>query len=107
LRLPDLDCRVFLGGREARVPAEPVERVVDTTAAGDSFAAGYIAARMRDVAPEGAAAAGHRVARIVVVHPGAIAPREATRGMIFGAKPYPRSEQGEQGPTRRNGQATL
>jgi 2-dehydro-3-deoxygluconokinase len=102
LRLPDLDCRVFTGGREARVPAEPVERVVDTTAAGDSFAAGYVAARMRGVAPEGAAAAGHRVARIVVVHSGAIAPREATLGIISGAKPDPKFEQSKRGPTRRN-----
>ncbi len=31
------------GGERAEVPAEPVARVVDTTGAGDSFAAGFLA----------------------------------------------------------------
>jgi 2-dehydro-3-deoxygluconokinase len=60
---------------------EPACRViaadVDTTAAGDSFSAGYIAARRAGGAPEAAAAAGHRLAGVVVRHRGAIIPREA------------------------------
>ena len=51
---------------------------VDTTAAGDSFNAGYLAARMRGVDPFGAALAGHRLAGVVIQHPGAIVPRAAT-----------------------------
>jgi 2-dehydro-3-deoxygluconokinase len=61
-----------------RVNAEPVTApVVDTTAAGDSFAAAYLAARLGGAAPEEAARAGHRLAGVVVCHPGAIIPRSA------------------------------
>jgi 2-dehydro-3-deoxygluconokinase len=58
--------------------ADPVGApVVDTTAAGDSFAAAYIAARVAGAEPVDAARAGHRLAGIVVCHPGAIIPRAA------------------------------
>ena len=61
-----------------RVRAEPVSApVVDTTAAGDSFAAAYVAARLAGAAPLDAARAGHRLAGVVVCHPGAIIPRAA------------------------------
>jgi len=60
------------------VRADPVTRpVVDTTAAGDSFAAAYIAARLAGAEPVEAACAGHRLASVVVCHPGAIIPRSA------------------------------
>jgi 2-dehydro-3-deoxygluconokinase len=58
--------------------AEPMTTpVVDTTAAGDSFAAAYIAARLAGAEPVNAARAGHRLAGVVVCHPGAIIPRSA------------------------------
>jgi 2-dehydro-3-deoxygluconokinase len=58
--------------------AEPMTTpVVDTTAAGDSFAAAYIAARLTGAEPVDAARAGHRLAGVVVCHPGAIIPRSA------------------------------
>ena len=61
-----------------RIEAEPVTApVVDTTAAGDSFAAAYLAARLDGAAPEQAARAGHRLAGVVVCHSGAIIPRSA------------------------------
>jgi len=60
------------------VKAEPVAApVVDTTAAGDSFAAAYLAARLANASPIDAARAGHRLAGVVVCHPGAIIPRAA------------------------------
>ena len=60
------------------VSAEPVTRpVVDTTAAGDSFSAAYIAARLAGAEPAEAAQAGHRLGGVVVGYPGAIIPRSA------------------------------
>lgn len=49
----------------------------DTTGAGDSFNAFYLAARIAGAAPVEAAAAGNRLANVVVQHPGAIIPAEA------------------------------
>ena len=68
-------CRIRHGSVDIEVEAEPVADVLDTTAAGDSFAAAYIAARLTGTAHLGAARAGHALAGIVVGHPGAIVPR--------------------------------
>ncbi len=69
--------RVTMDGVETLVEAPPVSRLVDTTAAGDSFAAAYLTARLRGATPVAAAQAGHRLAGIVVQYPGAIIPRYA------------------------------
>lgn len=67
----------FPGGT-SEVRAEPMTKpVVDTTAAGDSFAAAYIAARLAGADPVEAARAGHRLASVVVCYPGAIIPAYA------------------------------
>lgn len=62
-------------GVEHSVKAELVGKVVDTTAAGDSFAAAYLAARLNGATPVEAARAGHRLAGVVIGHRGAIIPR--------------------------------
>ena len=77
LKRPDQTCRVTAPGVDLVVAAEPVAQVVDTTAAGDSFAAAYLATRLAGGDPAAAAAAGHRLAGTVVGHRGAIIPREA------------------------------
>ena len=69
--------RVMLKGLDTMVEAPPVAGVVDTTAAGDSFSAAYLAARLGGGSPVQAAEAGHRLAGVVVRHPGAIIPRDA------------------------------
>ncbi|TBW36612.1 sugar kinase [Siculibacillus lacustris] len=71
------DCRIWAQGAQYRVAAERVDDVVDTTAAGDSFAAAYLASRLRGGAPDAAARDGHRLAATVIRHPGAIIPRSA------------------------------
>jgi 2-dehydro-3-deoxygluconokinase len=59
------------------VPAEKVGEVVDSTAAGDSLNAGYLAARLLGAAPESAGRLGNRLAARVIAYPGAIIPAEA------------------------------
>jgi 2-dehydro-3-deoxygluconokinase len=74
------------------VRAEPVTQpIVDTTAAGDSFSAAYIAARLAGLEPVEAAQAGHRLGGVVVCYPGAIIPRAA---MPPGILPEQKSSKG-------------
>jgi 2-dehydro-3-deoxygluconokinase len=70
-------CVVWHDGRMHEVAPQPVKDVIDTTAAGDSFGAAYMAARLRGKGPEDAARAGHRLAGTVIRHRGAIIPRDA------------------------------
>ncbi len=67
-------------GRQ-EVDGEAVARVVDTTAAGDSFSAAYLACRLQGGAPDVAARWGHRLAATVIQHPGALIPRAAMPAM--------------------------
>ncbi len=64
------------------VPTERVEKVVDTTAAGDSFAGAYLATRLSGGSAEAAARAGNRLAARVVQHRGALIPAEAMADLL-------------------------
>ncbi|KPX11987.1 2-dehydro-3-deoxygluconokinase [Pseudomonas amygdali pv. dendropanacis] len=68
-------CLVEAGGERFDIASQKVERVVDTTAAGDSFSAAYLAARLMGEHPRQAAEAGHRLASVVIQHPGALVPK--------------------------------
>jgi 2-dehydro-3-deoxygluconokinase len=72
----DSPCTIFAGGELIEVPAERVAKVIDTTAAGDSFSAVYLVARKFGCAPEKAAQMAHQTAAYVVCHKGAVAPLE-------------------------------
>lgn len=78
LRLAEPGCLVAHAGDETLVAAHAVARVVDTTAAGDSFSAGYLAARLAGHTPSEAARTAHALAAIVIQHRGAIVPPQAT-----------------------------
>lgn len=69
---------VAAGGHKEFVPVPDVVVPVDTTAAGDSFNAGYMAARLANENPGDAAIAGHKLASEVIKHRGAIMPRAAS-----------------------------
>jgi 2-dehydro-3-deoxygluconokinase len=66
---------VLVGGHLEHIRASAVHRVVDTTAAGDAFAGGYLAARMGGQPPPEAGRVAAEVAAAVVAHAGAIIPR--------------------------------
>lgn len=73
-------CMVESMGTRLEVAAHAVPKVVDTTAAGDSFSAAYLARRLRGGSPGDAAEAGHRLASLVIQHPGALIPRSVMPG---------------------------
>ena len=73
-------CLVAIKGEAlVDVPAVklPKEKVVDTTAAGDSFSAGYLSVRLTGGDAAAAAKRGHLTASTVIQHRGAIIPRDA------------------------------
>jgi 2-dehydro-3-deoxygluconokinase len=77
-----LPTRVGRHGAWTDVATEAVQHVVDTTAAGDSFAAGYLSHRLRGVAPAESAAFGNRLAARVIQHAGALIPVEAMQDLM-------------------------
>ncbi len=69
-------------GEWAQAPTEPVAQVVDTTAAGDSFAAGYLSRRLSGASSLEAAHFGNRLAARVIQHRGALIPRQAMADLV-------------------------
>ena len=59
------------GGERADVPAEPIQRLVDTTGAGDLFAAGFLAGEARCLGLEASLRLGAIAAAEVIQHYGA------------------------------------
>jgi 2-dehydro-3-deoxygluconokinase len=75
LKLPDASARLMWHGKDEIVAPLPVNQVIDTTAAGDSFAAAYLSARIKKKSPLMAAGDGHQLANRVIQFPGAIIPK--------------------------------
>jgi len=59
------------GSEEASVPAEPIDKLVDTTGAGDLFAAGFLAGQARGLSLEQSLKLGAVAAAEVIQHYGA------------------------------------
>ena len=76
LKMGESGCLAVADKDMELVPANKVT-VVDTTSAGDSFNAGYLAARLGGASVPDAARAGHSLASVVIQHRGAIIPRAA------------------------------
>lgn len=66
------DAIIITPDAELRVPVPPVQGVVDTTGAGDTFNAGYLAGRLMNKSLEDSAKQGIRCAGIIIRHRGAI-----------------------------------
>ncbi len=69
------ECFVVNVQEAISVPPVRAEKVIDTTSAGDSFNAGYLAARLKGYSLAEAATCGHRLAVQVIGYQGAILPR--------------------------------
>ena len=69
---------ISIGGSEETIPVAELVKPIDTTAAGDSFNGGYLAARLLGQSPAESARFGGRVAASVIQHRGAIIPLDAT-----------------------------
>lgn len=69
---------VCQSGLTCHVPIPAKVAAVDTSAAGDSFNAAYLAGRLAGACVRDAVLAGHRLAGVVVQHRGTIAPATAT-----------------------------
>lgn len=72
-------CLVVTSAGQQEIPAVKLakEQVIDTTAAGDSFSAGYLAVRLSNGTAADAARRGHLLASTVIQHHGAIIPLTA------------------------------
>ena len=71
-------CTVATGQAASLFPVTVQERVVDTTAAGDSFNAAYISSRLCGCDVAASVRAGHNLAGAVIRYPGAIIPLGGT-----------------------------
>jgi len=65
------------------IATERVERVIDTTAAGDSFAAGYLSRRLLGESARLSTEFGNKVAARVIQHRGALIPVEAMQDLSY------------------------
>jgi 2-dehydro-3-deoxygluconokinase len=77
IKLGQAGCFLSSAQFTGEIPTEPVDVVVDSTAAGDSFNAGYLAARLLGADPPRGARLGNRLAARVIAYPGAIIPAAA------------------------------
>jgi 2-dehydro-3-deoxygluconokinase len=78
IKLGAAGCLFSNGTTVVKIAAAPIAMVTDTTAAGDAFNAGFLAAWMEDHSPEDCCRAANALAGAVIQHRGAIIPATAT-----------------------------
>lgn len=69
---------VSADGQTHHIPTIPIKTVIDTTSAGDSFNAGFLAGYLNNKSIEQCCQQGNQLAGIVIQHKGAIIPKDAT-----------------------------
>jgi len=83
VKLGSQGCLVSVEGTLEHLAAIAAPQTMDTTGAGDSFNAAYLAARFKGLDFQAAAMAGNRLGSIVVQHPGAVLPMTASIDSIW------------------------
>ncbi|MFW5488479.1 MAG: sugar kinase [Desulfovibrio sp.] len=82
-------CIIHVDGQFFEVPSKSGVNVVDTTAAGDSFNAAYLTARILGNNPDFSARCGHELAAAVIQHHGAIIAADHMPKNLLHADPVP------------------
>lgn len=77
------DAIIIIGNTETRIPVPPVANVLDTTGAGDTFNAGYLAARLQNASAEDAVRQAIRCASIIIRHRGAVIEKSVFEKALF------------------------
>lgn len=80
-------CVISTPNTQETVATTPLADVIDTCAAGDAFAAGYLSKRILGGTCRQAAELGHQLAAIVIQFMGAIVPQSATAQLIQKNRP--------------------
>jgi 2-dehydro-3-deoxygluconokinase len=69
-------CTLVDGDQISHIPVTTLVQAIDTTAAGDSFNGGYLAARLNDKTPQQSVFLGQACAALVIQYPGAIVAKQ-------------------------------
>jgi 2-dehydro-3-deoxygluconokinase len=78
IKLGAAGCLYSDGSSQLSCAARVIDRVIDTTAAGDAFNAGFLSSWLRQCTPQSCCRAGNALAGVVIQHRGAIIPAAAT-----------------------------
>lgn len=106
IKMGSAGCIIATGRKMTRVAANIVEHPRDTTGAGDSFNAAYLAARLGGAGVARSAAAGNALASTVIRHPGAIIPRSAMPAIPVPSRARRYSPKSTESPLRARRQNT-
>jgi len=83
------DVIIIEQNREQRIAVPRVTDIVDTTAAGDTFNAGYLAARLKGLSSQAAADQANRCAGLIIQHRGGVIDREVFLSQWHKVQPIP------------------